>query len=483
MPEEPIVTHPAAQPGTHTPSNPGDPGAPTSTVTAEPEPQTAAQRATVAERDRTETIMRGVLAVGLPIELAQDLIAKGTPVVEAQGIIIEQVSARGQGAAGPRQGPNGGYAPAVVTRDVNAHVRLGITNALLHRVGPQFFKLDETGRLYRGRTLLSLAELYLQSEGVRTTHMTRGEIVNAALGLRSPGVLQAAGYHSTSDFPNILADVANKTLRAAYDEAPQTFSAIVRRTELPDFKPVRRTQLSEAPELEEVGENGEIQSGTMGDAKEQYQLATFARKFGISRKALINDDTDAFGRLAVQFGRMARHKESDLVWAQITGNPVMGDGVVLFHSSHANISGGAGAIDVTTIGAGYSAMRKQKGLVGVEFLNIVPMVLMVPVALETVALQFVSTAMLASQASNINPYAGKLTVVAEPRLDASSATVWYLGASPGQHDMIELAFLAGETGPVIESRVGWDVQGLEVKIVHDVAAKVIDWRSFYRNSA
>jgi hypothetical protein len=61
---------------------------------------------------------------------------------------------------------------------------------------------------------------------------------------------------------------------------------------------------------------------------------------------MINDDTNAFGRLAIQFGRMARQKESDLVWAQITGNPVMGDGVTLFHASHDNVSGGAGAIAI-----------------------------------------------------------------------------------------------------------------------------------------
>jgi hypothetical protein len=49
--------------------------------------------------------------------------------------------------------------------------------------------------------------------------------------------------------------------------------------------------------------------------------------------------------------------------------------------------------------------------------------------------------------------------------------------------MIELGFLSGQMGPVVSSQAGWDVDGVRIKVVHDVAAKVLDWRGFYRNSA
>src|SRR5262249_36134419 len=118
---------------------------------------------------------------------------------------------------------------------------------------------------------------------------------------------------------------------------------------------------------------------------------------------------------------------------------------------------------------------------GVEKLNISPRYLLVPTAKETIADQFVSTALVASAAASVNPFAGKLTVVAEPRLDDASGTAWYLAASIDQIDIVELGLLAGETGPAVESRVGFDVDGLEVKVRHDVAAKVIDWRGLYKN--
>jgi len=471
----PAATPPQENPNGGAPvvaSNPQDPGAPTGERT-EPEVVGAHQAGTAAERNRVDVLMKAVLAVGLPVELALDLIRKGISVEAGQGLVIEEVSRRGRGGDGPGERPSGVRGG----RDAHDHVRAGITDALLHRVAPQFFALGEVGKLYRGRSVLTLAEYFLQSMGERTTHLSKQELFERAFSV------QAAGYHTTSDFPNILGDVANKTLRRSYDEAPQTFAAITKRTELTDFKPVRRTQLSEAPALLEVLEHGEIQHGTMGDAKEQYQLATFAVQFGLTRQAMINDDTNAFGNLAVQFGRMARHKESDLVWAQITGNPVMGDGNALFSAAHANVSAGAGAIAIGTVTDAMVKLAAQRGLAGVEFLNLTPAYLIVPSALRAVALQFVSTNMQATQTSNVNPFAGTMTVISDQRLDVNSTTVWYVAASVAQVDMIELGFLSGQNGPTVTSRFGWDVDGLETKVVHDVAAKVIDHRGFYRNAA
>jgi hypothetical protein len=288
--------------------------------------------------------------------------------------------------------------------------------------------------------------------------------------------------HTTSDFANLLADVANKTLRQAYEEAPQTWGPISRRTTLPDFKPVKRLQLGEAPALVEVGEHGEFTFGTIGEGKEQFQLLTYGRRFAITRKALINDDTDAFSRVPTLFGRSARNLESDLVWAQITGNPVMGDGVVLFHTaSHFNLSSSSDAISVAAIGAGRAALRVQKGVDLVTLLNLFPLFLIVPAGKETIADQFVSQNLMASQSSNVNPFAGRLKVIAEPRLDVNSATAWYLSADPSQIDIMEHAYLEGEEGPMVESRVGWEVDGLEVKCREDFAAKVIDYRGLWKN--
>jgi hypothetical protein len=295
-----------------------------------------------------------------------------------------------------------------------------------------------------------------------------------ALGLRG-------GMNSTSDFANLLADLPNKLLRQAYLEAPQTFSPITRMMTLSDFKKARLLQLGEAPALLLVGEHGEYTEGTMGESKEEVQLQTYGRKFSITRQALVNDDTDAFSRVPMAFGRQARNKESDLVWAEITNNAAMGDGVVLFHATHANLSGTSNVLSVAAIGAGRTAMRRQTGIDGVSLMNLEPKTLIVSATKETLADQFVSQNLLASQSSNVNPFAGKLTVVAEPRLDVNSTTAWYLAASPDQIDIVVLATLEGENGPRVDSRIGFDVDGVEIKISHDIAAKVVDFRGLWKD--
>jgi hypothetical protein len=115
-----------------------------------------------------------------------------------------------------------------------------------------------------------------------------------------------------------------------------------------------------------------------------------------------------------------------------------------------------------------------------SYLNLSARYLLVPTVLETKADQFV-TVITPQSSGSVNPFQGKLQVIAEPRLDANSATAWYTPASPMQVDMIEIAYLEGEEGPQVESRVGFDVDGVEIKCRLDFGTKVIDWRGFHKD--
>ena len=75
-----------------------------------------------------------------------------------------------------------------------------------------------------------------------------------------------------------------------------------------------------------------------------------------------------------------------------------------------------------------------------------------------------------------------LAVIAEPRLDpASGAVPWFLVASPAAIDTIEYAYLEGQEGVALETRMGFDVDGVEVRARLDFGAKAIDWRGLYKN--
>jgi len=64
-----------------------------------------------------------------------------------------------------------------------------------------------------------------------------------------------------------------------------------------------------------------------------------------------------------------------------------------------------------------------------------------------------------------------------------STSAWYLSAAiaDGQ-DVLELAMLEGQDGPLVEQEVGFIVDGIQMKVRHDVGAKVIDWRGLYKNA-
>jgi hypothetical protein len=434
------------------------------------------------ERERCQGIIQATRAARLPQSFADKLINDRIPLLDAQRRVFDELAKRDLPSSGPRVG-SGPPAQITMGDDPFVHVRAGIENAVLHRVAPAWFKLEDVGRQYRGMTLLDTGRMFLQAQGIRTTGFSKMELAGLALGIST-----RAGMHTSSDFALLLADVTGKTLRRAYDEAPQTFTTIARRVTLPDFKPVKRLQIGDAPQLLKVDEHGEFTRGTIGEGKEEFQLATYGRVFAITRKSLVNDDTDAFARVPMLFGRAARNLESNLVWLQILANGVMGDGVALFHATHGNLAGSGTAIDITSIGAGRAAMRKQTGVDATTLLNINPIYLIVPPAKETIADQFVSTNLLANAAGSVNPFAGRLTVISEPRLEvgigatAGSATAWYLAATPEQVDIVEYGTLDGEEGPMVESRIGFDVDGLEVKCRHDFAAKVIDHRGLYKNA-
>ncbi len=430
---------------------------------ADTDARAEAQRAVTEERSRAAGIHETARKLGVERTVAEDLVERGMPLDEARKTLIDAVAARDEQTETRSQITLGGMDERQTRRDA-------VEGALLHRFDPSRFDLPEPAREWRGYSLLELARAFLETDGTRVRGLSRDEIATRAL-------------HSTSDFPEILAAVTNKTLRDAYQAAPRTFPAIARRASASDFKDIRRLQLGEAPQLEKVAENGEFKRGTMGEGKESYRVETYGKVIGITRQVIINDDLDAFTRVPSLFGTSAATLESDVVWGIITSNPAMGDTKALFHASHKNLTGTGTALDVANLGVARAAMAKQVGLDGKTILNIRPAYLVVPSTLELTAEQIIAQNLVPAKSGDVVPQSIRsLAVIAEPRLDpASGAVPWYLFASPSAIDTIEYAYLEGQEGVYIETRMGFDVDGIEVKARLDFGAKAIDWRGMHKN--
>jgi hypothetical protein len=355
-----------------------------------------------------------------------------------------------------------------VMRDGGDTMRETMTASLLYRYDPVAHKdKADLASEWRACRMLELAKFCLEAKGESWRGMNAGEIAMAAM--------------TRSDFPNILADVSNKTLRAAYEAAPQTFRPFTKRATAADFKNINRVQLSGAPRLLQVNENGEFEQGALTDSKETYMLVTWGRIVAISRQTIINDDLNAFTRIPAALGAKAAQRESDVVWAIVTANAAMADGFNLFSSDHGNL-GTTGAISVTTVDEAYTDMSLQTDPSG-DVLSVEPKFILIPTGKRAVTNQFLNPNQFAPAAvtSVIPGYMQNLIPIAESRLQANSATAYYFAADPNLIDTIEYCYLEGNEGVYQETEMGFAVDGMRIKVRLDFTAAAIDYRGLYKN--
>ena len=340
--------------------------------------------------------------------------------------------------------------------------------ALYSRINPQH-QLSEPARRYAYATPVDMARELLTLRGESTMSL-------------SPATLITRALHTTSDFPIILGDTVGRVLRDAYQAAPSGVRRLGRQTTARDFRSVNKVMLGEAPLLEKLNEHGEIKAGTMAEAREAYRVETWARKIGITRQVLVNDDLGAFADLARRMGQAAAETEARILVALLesnTGNgPKLSDNKTLFHADHGNKAGSGAAISDATLSAARLALRTQTGIED-RTIRVTPKNLLVPPALETEAEKWLATVMPA-KAGDVNPFAGALSLVVEPRL--SNAARWYVTADPAEIDGLEYAYLAGGEGPQVESKSGWEVDGVEIRVILDYGAGFIDHRGWYANA-
>jgi hypothetical protein len=436
--------------------------------------EAAATTAATAERQRASEITDLCTRAGVAATKVSKFIADGTSVEEVRKQVLEELVARDANTGG-----NGLNVTRVRTVSDETQTRLaGLEEAFEHRVNPKA-TLTDNGRQYRGMTLLEMGREHLERCGINTRGMARMQLASQILQHRSGGSL------STSDFASLLANVANKRLRQSYEENMPSYRRWARQApDAPDFKAMTVVNLAGAPDLLQVNEHGEFKYGAMTDGKETYSLITYGRIVSLTRQALINDDLRGFDRLVGAFGNSAARLENRTVYSILTANAALGDGTALFAAGHSNLAGAGAAISVASLGVGRAAMRLQKGLQAEE-LNLAPAYLIVPATQEALAYQFTSSNFTPTQPSQVNEFrAGGRTAlepIVEAILDANSTLAWYLAADNAQVDTVEFCHLEGASGPVVESDVGFEVDGINYKARLDFAAKAIDYRGLYKN--
>jgi len=436
---------------------PQDPAAPAAPAT--PVPGADAQAAISAERVRVKEL-RGIAAQAKLTDSAlNDWIDNGTDIATARAEALAAVAERDKGTvpSGRVRVSNGG----------NAQLRTDMAAAMRARAGTG----DRVANDFAGMTLIEMSRMALQYGGVSTNGLSHDQIAQMAI--------------STSDLPNILADVASNELAAGFTAVQRTFTGFCRRTNLTNFKEKQLSKLSSSPELKDKLENGEYEFGALADSAEKIKLATKGRLIAISRETLINDDMDALSRVPQILGSAAARAEVKAIYSILAKSQALAEtGKNLFHGDHKNI-GAAGAISVDTLAKAREMMRLQttfapKGETG-DAMNLAPKFLIVPAKRELEAQQ-VLAAITAAKSGDVNPFINSMNLVVEAELDNLGVTGWFAAADPMLIDTIVYGYLDGQEGAYIDSMIDFKSDAMILKVRHDFAAAAADFRGLHKNA-
>lgn len=414
------------------------------------------QKAMEQERKRTSEIT--AMFRDFDVEGADEAIVLGKSVEEARAMIIDQLRARNAGVS------------VKMGEAESDKFRAAAQDAVLMAAGIPVAEPAAGAQELRGYSMIEMARESLRRES--------GSNVNFGDNME----LARAAINSTSTFPAIMSNLANKSVMVGFNEAETTYQIWAGKGSNRDFKEAARVALSEAGNLELVPEGGQFQQDSFGEASARTKVATYGKLFSLTRQAIINDDLGLFSKIATKYGSAAKRLVNKMVYAQLTGNVKMQDNVALFDSKHGNVAGTGEALSVKAIAKAITAMRRQKGITGEATLNITPKYLVVPPELEVTAYQIVnSTAAVDGVNSGVvNPYKGRFIVVADAELTDPDA--WYLVADATQHDTIEVTYLNGVETPRLETRQGFDVDGIEYKVAFDCGVSALDFRGLYKNA-
>ncbi len=397
-------------------------------------------------------------------DMARDLIVGGKTVSAAREAVMDKIFERSK---------NPGYSGIQMGLDEKDKFRSAANDALWLRAGHAIQSPAPGAQDLRGYTMVEMARECLRMSGIRYSGSVK-EMVGRAL--------------TSSDFPNILANLANRSMQAGWNGAQETWPIWAGTGSVSDFKLHYDNALSEHDDLEEVGEDGEIKYGKFTEkTPETYRAVTYAKKFRVTRVAIINDDLSALTELPAKRAEAANRKVGDVVYAVITGNGNMGDGYAIFDATHHKndvvTSGLLGVPGVTTIAEGIRAMGVQKDIGGKRRLNIRPEFFLAPKALEGSSEVFFKSDRFGSNeaSTRVNPYSGDyFTRVYESRLDDDSVTAYYLLGQKGK--TVKVVFLNGVQAPIMEmQQPGFTIEGFEYAVAIDAGAYAVDYRGMWRN--
>lgn len=431
----------------------------TTTTTQDPQPAPAGTTSPAAAAPAAATLqdLQAIAARShgaLSAQWVLDQATAGVTLDAARDAAFEALA-----AAAPSRTP-----VVSLVRDERDTFRARAAEGLLSRFTRQ--APSAAAREFAGMGLQAMIRECMSAAGVGNAHRLSGDDLFDRI----------RSEHTTSDFPIILRDAANRRLAQRFAEFPPTWRAWAEELDVNDFREINTGDIGGFPPMKDKPESSSVRYGAVTEDGVTYRISTKSSGVELSREAIINDDLNAFARMLNDASQAGYNAVADAAYAQITANPVMQDGKTLFHADHKNLMT-ASDLDEGSLGKAEALLIDQTNMDGNAIAPPQRLVLLVPSS-RHIRARKLATAVTPDSQDNVGIYGGRLTTVVDPRL-ASTTSSWYL-ATPDR-PLVEVAYLRGRRVPQLSSMEDFDTLGMKYRLIFDFAAKATSWRGIVKN--
>lgn len=354
-----------------------------------------------------------------------------------------------------------GITPTQIHAGNGNHVKDELQNALNARCGVAKLEKDNS---FGHESLLNMARASL---GVNArSAMTKNDLVNRAM--------------NTQDFGDIVTEAVRTVMRDEREASAPLWRELANVEELPDFRETELTMVNDAPDLMNVGEDGEYKEAILKGSGERIQLATFGREIKFTRQFLINDDIGLISKVPRKFMQAGYRLADKLMFNAILSGK-MGDGKSVFAK---NVQGDWGNLVEGVAKGKYEelimALHKVFAtattipLDGEEEGDPLDLRGQIIVASPSHASMLEAVLNTASKPDTFNPAYKKFGKVIETaRVNDINGAI---GLTGKDFDTVLMGFLDGQQDPWLETGDGWNSDGAKFRITYDITSKVLDRR-------
>lgn len=353
-------------------------------------------------------------------------------------------------------------------------------NAILGRCGVE---KPDGANPFRGFRLHELARACLQAVGGNVGGLLPEEFVPVALGKTRRAYASLSVGQTASDFPLLLEGAIHRIVLNGFKLQPTTWEKFCKVGDVTDFRAWKRLVPGSIGVLDPVNEHGEYLNKSLPDAEaNSISVKRHGNIVTVTPEVIVNDDLGLIRDAADNYGRSGARTIERYVYLLLASNPVLSDGIPLFHGSHGNLAAAGVAPSMAAIDAARIAMSMHilPGGEADDYLDIMPTIALVGSGALGTFTQILNAEFDPTQPGAQLPNIVRnliSTIVSTPRIGSA----WYLFADPNVSPVIEVAFLNGQREPRVVEAEDFRTEGISWRITLPFGVGAIDYRGVYKN--